>query len=111
MLECRLDNIVYRLGFASTLRQARQMVVHGHIPLNGHKADKPSIQIKPGDVVTLKEKSRSVDYSGTLCKSYINPSYLEKDIDSFSETYQDAAQGGNTHSGERFPVTEFYSRR
>ncbi|UWD34204.1 30S ribosomal protein S4 [Mesomycoplasma molare] len=58
MLETRLDNIVYRAGFASTRRQARQLVNHGHFTLNGKKADIPSIQVSINDVVELKEKSR-----------------------------------------------------
>ena len=60
-LECRLDNLVYRLGFATTLRQARQMVVHGHILLNGEKADRPSIEVQPNDIIALKEKSQNVE--------------------------------------------------
>jgi len=59
ILESRLDNVVYRLGLANTRREARQLVNHGHITLNGHKADIPSILVKPGDVVAVREKSRS----------------------------------------------------
>lgn len=58
LLECRLDNIVYRIGFAASRSEARQVVRHGHILLNGKKADIPSIQIKSGDVVAVREKSR-----------------------------------------------------
>ncbi|CAM9118042.1 30S ribosomal protein S4 [Mycoplasma todarodis] len=58
MLETRLDNVVYRMGMAATRRQARQLVNHGHFTLNGKKADIASMQIKLGDVITLKEKSR-----------------------------------------------------
>ncbi len=58
MLEARLDNVVYRMGMAATRRQARQLVNHGHFTLNGKKADIASMQIKLGDVITLKEKSR-----------------------------------------------------
>jgi small subunit ribosomal protein S4 len=59
ILESRLDNVVYRLGLANTRREARQLVNHGHITLNGHKADIPSILVKPGDVVAVREKSKS----------------------------------------------------
>ncbi len=59
ILESRLDNVVYRLGLANTRREARQIVNHGHITLNGHKADIPSILVKQGDVVSVREKSRS----------------------------------------------------
>jgi small subunit ribosomal protein S4 len=56
-LELRLDNVVYRLGFATTRAQARQFVVHGHIRVNGGRVDLPSARLKPGDVVSLKEGS------------------------------------------------------
>ena len=58
LLECRLDNIVYRLGFANSIRQARQMVVHGHILVNGKKVDIPSFNVSVGDEVKLREKSQ-----------------------------------------------------
>ena len=60
ILECRLDNVVYRAGFARTRPQARQMVNHGHFQVNGKKVDIPSYQVKPGDVVTAKEKSKEL---------------------------------------------------
>ena len=60
MLESRLDNITYRLGFATTRRQARQLVNHGHILLNGKKANIPSMQVKVCDVITVKESSRNL---------------------------------------------------
>jgi small subunit ribosomal protein S4 len=61
LLETRLDNVVYRAGFASSIRQARQMVVHGHILVNGNKIDIPSYLLSVGDVVSLKEKSKSIE--------------------------------------------------
>ena len=57
LLESRLDNLVYRIGFASTRRAARQLVNHGHITVNGKKVDIPSYRCKPGDIITLKEQS------------------------------------------------------
>lgn len=59
MLESRLDNVVYRLGLALTRREARQLVVHGHYTLNGKKVNSPALQVKPGDVIKVKEKSQS----------------------------------------------------
>ena len=59
LLERRLDNAVYRAGFATSRRQARQLVNHGHIEVNGRKVDIPSFQVKPGDVVAVREASRS----------------------------------------------------
>jgi small subunit ribosomal protein S4 len=57
LLERRLDNVVYRSGFSTSRRQARQLVNHGHIFVNGKKVDIPSFQVKVGDVITVKEKS------------------------------------------------------
>jgi len=57
-LETRLDNVVYRLGFATTRRQARQFVTHGHVRVNGRRVDLPSAALRPGDMVTLKPGSR-----------------------------------------------------
>ena len=58
MLETRLDNVVYRLGFASSRAQARQLVRHGHFMVNGRRVNIPSYQVKPGDVVQVKERMR-----------------------------------------------------
>lgn len=58
LLELRLDNIIYRMGFASSRAQARQMVTHGHFLLNGKKADIPSMTLKAGDVITVRQGSR-----------------------------------------------------
>jgi small subunit ribosomal protein S4 len=59
-LECRLDNVVYRLGFAASRRQSRQLVRHGHIQVNGRKVDIPSYQGKPGDEIAVRESSRKL---------------------------------------------------
>ena len=59
--ESRLDNVVYRLGFASSRKEARQLVRHGHFTVDGHRVDIPSYLVKPGEIITLKEKSRSLD--------------------------------------------------
>ena len=60
LLESRLDNLVYRLGFATTRRQARQLVNHGHIVVDGNKVDIPSYIVKPGQTIALKETSRNL---------------------------------------------------
>ena len=59
LLECRLDNVVWRMGMASTRREARQLVTHGHFTVNGKKANIPSMIVKAGDVVAVKENFRS----------------------------------------------------
>jgi len=60
LLESRIDNLVYRAGFARTRQQARQLVNHGHILLDGKKASIPSLRVKPGQVITVKEASRDL---------------------------------------------------
>ena len=60
LLETRLDNVCYRLGFGSTRRGARQLVGHGHIRVNGRRVDIPSFNVRPGDVISVGENSRSV---------------------------------------------------
>lgn len=60
MLECRLDNILYRLGFASSRKAARQLVRHRHVAVNGRTVDIPSFQVSPGDNVQIREKSRQL---------------------------------------------------
>ncbi len=57
MLETRLDNVVFRLGFAASRKEARQLVTHGHFTINGKKANIPSMEVKEGDVIKVKEKS------------------------------------------------------
>jgi small subunit ribosomal protein S4 len=60
LLESRLDNVVYRLGFAMSRAEARQLVLHGHFLVNGEKVNIPSFIVKPGMIITLREKSRSL---------------------------------------------------
>lgn len=62
LLECRLDNVVYRAGFAVTRAQARQMVNHSHFLVNGKKVDIPSYEVKLGDVITVRERSKASEY-------------------------------------------------
>ncbi len=61
LLECRLDNVVYRLGLARTRRQARQLVNHGHVTVNGSRVDIPSFRVLPGQTISVREKSRNLD--------------------------------------------------
>ena len=60
LLESRLDNLVYRIGFATTRKGARQLVNHGHITVNGKRVDIPSYQVKPGDVISLMENDKEM---------------------------------------------------
>jgi small subunit ribosomal protein S4 len=65
MLEMRLDNLVYRLGFGDSRSQARQLVSHGHFEVNGRKTDIPSFIARPGDVITVREHSKGLEYFKT----------------------------------------------
>jgi small subunit ribosomal protein S4 len=89
LLEQRLDNVVYRLGFASSRSMARQLVAHGHIAVNGRKTTIPSALVKPGVVVTLREKSRKneqIKICLDTAKGRGVPSWLELDADQFQGT-------------------------
>jgi small subunit ribosomal protein S4 len=80
LLERRLDNIVYRLGFASSRSQARQLVCHGHFLVNDRKVDIPSFLVKSGDTVALKEKSRKIAFIQESLETVARrgtPSWLE----------------------------------
>lgn len=81
MLECRLDNIVYRLKLAPTIFAAQQLVSHGHVQVNGKKVDRRSFQVKPGMVVSIKEKSRSMKIINEALDSPNRsvPEYLSSD--------------------------------
>ena len=79
-LESRLDNVVYRLGYAATRREARQMVNHGHFTVNGKKVNIPSYQVKPGMVIALKDSSRSIErFKQNLEIYHVVPRWLEFD--------------------------------
>ncbi len=88
ILETRLDNLVYRLGFASSIRQARQMVVHGHILVNGKKIDIPSYMVQIGDIIELKEKSKDIElFKENFNNFFLNQyPYLEKNENKMSGT-------------------------
>ena len=86
ILESRLDNMVYRMGFANSIRQARQMVVHGHILVNGKKVDIPSFNVSVGDEIKLREKSqKNVMFKENFEANILNVlPYLSKNEDNFS---------------------------
>ena len=87
LLERRVDNVVFRLGLASTRRQARQLVAHGHITVNGKRLDIPSALVKVGDVIGVKEKSRGTALFKEIAesKNALNvPAWLTADIQNLS---------------------------
>ena len=82
LLETRLDNVVFRLGFAASRKEARQLVTHGHFTLNGHKANIPSMEVKAGDVIKVKERSTSSPKFKEIKEMSITvPSWMTVDVD------------------------------
>lgn len=87
LLESRLDNVVFRLGLANTRREARQIVNHGHITVNGHKVDIPSYLVKAGDVISVKEKSRGSARIKQIVEENakrVIPQWLDMDRETFT---------------------------
>lgn len=89
LLERRLDNLVYRLGFASSRLEARQLVKHGHFTLNGRKATIPSMLVKTGDVIELREKSKKIARINDALDSVVRrgvPQWLDLEKDAYKGT-------------------------
>ena len=89
LIERRLDNTIFRIGFASSRKQARQLVRHNHIQINGRKVNIPSFLVSPGDVITLKEKSRANTVINENIEAVVRrgiPSWLELEKDNYKAT-------------------------
>ena len=90
LVERRLDNVIYRLGFAATRREARQLVSHGHFTVNGQRVDIPSFLVKAGDVIEVREASRSsVKFKklvGEDAPTVLLPQWLEREKNSLKGT-------------------------
>jgi len=113
-LETRLDNVVYRMGFASSRKQARQLVLHGHFAVKGRKVTVPSFLVKPGDIVSVAEGSRSGTYfvgMGKELQSRGVPTWLTLDPRNLSGTVMSlpTRQEIDTPLKEQL-IVEFYSR-
>ena len=114
LLEKRLDNVVYRLGFTESRVQARQLVKHGHFLVNGRKVDIPSFQVKVGDEITLREKSRDivpiVQAMEAVARRGI-PDWLELDADNKKGTVKSIPERSHITMPiqEQF-IVEFYSK-
>ena len=87
LLESRLDNLVYRLGIAPTRAAARQLVTHCHITLNGEVCNIPSVIVKPGDVIALRERSKSLEVIAASVASAAKYSWLEFDAKNLTGKY------------------------
>jgi small subunit ribosomal protein S4 len=82
LLESRLDNIVWRLGLSRTIPQARQLIVHGHIAIEGNRVDRPSYHVKPGAAISIRERSKKKPFVQALIEqsaTVVRPSWLEFD--------------------------------
>lgn len=112
LLESRLDNLVYRMGFARTRRAARQLVNHGHILVNGKKVDIPSFIAKPGMVVEIKEKSRDMKAINEALEATLNTvAFIDVDKDAKKGTYLRLPERSELNSEfNELLVVEFYNR-
>ncbi|SMP14650.1 small subunit ribosomal protein S4 [Laceyella tengchongensis] len=112
LLESRLDNLVYRAGFARTRAQARQLVVHGHITVNGKKLDRPSYQVQPGEVIGLREKSRNLSIiKEALEERQYLPEFMSFDENKLEATYNRLPERSEMPSEiNETMIVEFYSR-
>src|SRR5690625_2280399 len=112
LLESRLDNLVYRLGFARTRRQSRQLVNHGHITVDGKRVDIPSYRVKPGQVIGLREKSKNLDIiKEALELNSIVPDYLTFDENNLEGTFTRLPERSELPAEiNEALIVEFYSR-
>jgi small subunit ribosomal protein S4 len=114
ILEMRLDNVVYRLGFADSRAQARQLVRHGHITLNGRKTDIPSCAVKLGDVIAWRERSTNTEYYKVVVEQIqdkIVPEWLSLDKQALSgRALTLPSRGDSDLSIDEKAVVEYYSR-
>ena len=112
LLESRLDNIVYRMGIASTRRAARQFVNHGHVNVNGKKVDIPSYQVKPGDVISIRENSKEHKaMKETLENINRNVEYVSFDKNKLEGTYLRYPERSELNQEvNESQVVEFYNK-
>lgn len=112
LLESRLDNLVYRAGFARTRQQARQLVNHGHLLLDGKKATIPSIRVKPGQVISVKEKSKDL----VIIKEALEAVVSRQEYIAFNDEKQEATYTRLPERSEILPeikenlIVELYNK-
>ncbi len=114
LIERRLDNVVFRMGFCSTRRDARQAVNHGHFTVNGRRVDIPSYLVKPGDIISVKESSRnsvkfkSIKEDGAYCTS---PRWIDTDVTNLTAKITDMpARSDIDMPIEEHLIVELYSK-
>ncbi|WP_153123886.1 30S ribosomal protein S4 [Peribacillus tepidiphilus] len=112
LLESRLDNVVYRLGLARTRRQARQLVNHGHILVDGSRVDIPSYRVTPGQTISVREKSRNLDIikEAVEANNFV-PDFLTFDADKLEGTFTRLPERSEMPAEiNEALIVEFYSR-
>jgi small subunit ribosomal protein S4 len=114
ILESRLDNIIYRLGFASSRPQARLLVTHGHFTVNGRRTDVPSMLLREGDVIAVRDGSRGLEYFkalGDLANARTSPSWLNRDTGQMSGAIQRLPERAEIDGSlNEQLIVEYYSR-
>lgn len=112
LLESRLDNLVYRLGLARTRRQARQLVNHGHITVDGRRVDIPSYRVKPNQVIGVRERSRNLDIiKEAVAENNFVPDYLTFDKEKLEGVYTRLPERSELPAEiNESLIVEFYSR-
>lgn len=114
LLEMRLENIVYRLGFSETIPSARQFVTHGHIRVNGKKVNIPSFQCKPNDIITIRSNSQSLTMAKNSLEASGNrlPSHLDLDKDKLNGKVNSVVSRDEVNlTINDLLIVEFYSRK
>ena len=115
LIERRLDNVVFRMGMGESRRDARQLVTHGHFLVNGKKADIPSIILRAGDVVTVKDTSRKSEKIKTLVENLDNrtfPAWLDVDKQNVTATVSTLPKGEDIDFPfEEHFIVEWYSKK
>lgn len=114
ILESRLDNVVYRLGFSSNRAQARLLVTHGHFTVNGRRTDVPSMLLREGDTVAVRDGSRGLEYFKVLpdmVEGRTSPSWLNRDVRGLSGSIQRLPERAEIDGflNEQL-IVEYYSR-
>ena len=112
LLESRLDNLVYRIGFASTRRAARQLVNHGHVTVNGKKVDIPSYRVKVGDVISLKDNDKNLKVvQESLSKVTKRVEFINYDENKMEATYVRLPERNELNADiDEALIVEFYNK-
>ena len=114
MLECRLDNVIFRLGFARTRKEARQIVDHRHVLVNGKRVQIPSYQVKAGDTIEIKEKCKTMQRYKDILEvtgSRLVPEWLESDQENLSGVVKEIPKRGMIDVPvDEMLIVELYSK-